>query len=204
MTSDALQLSDIRIRGRRVELNPHDCFACGELNVHGLQLILHVTEELCWTELTLPRRFQGWEGIAHGGIVCTILDELMAWSIVAGDSWAFTARMSVDFRRPIQIGQRIRAEGRLVRTRRRLFDTAARIIAVDGGEVLATAAATYVAAREDQQRALKERYGFRLVQETSDAPERVDASERGDARLRSIRNAAHHDDLPARIRGERT
>ncbi len=35
-----------------------------------------------WTELTSTDRFQGWDGIAHGGILCTILDEVMAWALV--------------------------------------------------------------------------------------------------------------------------
>ena len=59
----------------------------------------------------MPRRFEGWEGIIHGGILCTILDEVMAWALVAQDSWGVTARMSIDFRRPVTVGQAIRAEG---------------------------------------------------------------------------------------------
>ena len=59
----------------------------------------------CWTELEMPRRFEGWEGIIHGGILCTILDEVMAWALVQDDSWGVTARMSVDFRRPVTVGQ---------------------------------------------------------------------------------------------------
>ena len=67
---------------------PHHCFACGTLNIHGLHLELHVEDGRCWTELTLPERFEGWEGIAHGGIVCTILDEVMAWALVDPTSGA--------------------------------------------------------------------------------------------------------------------
>jgi len=69
---------DVRLGGRRIEVAPHNCFACGTLNVHGLHLELHAADDRCWVELTLPERFGGWDGIAHGGIVCTLLDEVMA------------------------------------------------------------------------------------------------------------------------------
>ena len=70
----------------RFEVAPHHCFACGSLNTSGMGLVLHAEPRRCWTELTLERRFEGWDGIAHGGILCTILDEVMAWSLVGEDN----------------------------------------------------------------------------------------------------------------------
>jgi acyl-coenzyme A thioesterase PaaI-like protein len=151
----------------RFEVEPHRCFACGSLSEHGLQLDLHVDGDRCWTELELADRFQGWDGIAHGGIVCTILDEVMAWSLASTDNWGLTARMSVDFKRPVRLGEPIRAEGWITRQRRRLFDTAARLVDAETGELLATAEAIYVAADADRKRELKERYRFRLVPESA-------------------------------------
>ncbi len=147
-----LRYEDFRIR-------PHACFACGEMNEIGLHLKLQLTTGRCWTELEVPQRFEGWEGIIHGGILCTILDEVMAWALVACDSWGVTARMSVDFKKPISVGQKIRAEGWITESRRRIQSTAARIVDAESGVELATAAATYVAAGETRKRELKERYG---------------------------------------------
>src|SRR6188768_3126837 len=109
-------VQDVRIGGRRIEIAPHNCFACGTLNVHGLHLELHAGDDRCWVELSLPERFQGWDDIAHGGIVCTILDEVMAWALIDHDMWGVTARLNVDFRRPVPIGRRIRGEGRVRET----------------------------------------------------------------------------------------
>ena len=47
--------------------------------------------------------------------MCTILDEVMAWALVDHDIWGVTARMSVEFKRPVPIGRPIRAEGRVGR-----------------------------------------------------------------------------------------
>ena len=111
------------------------------LNAHGLHLVLHVAGDTCWTELTLRPDFQGWEGIAHGGIVATILDEVMGWALASADAWGYTARMSIEYKRPVPVGARIRGEGRLVERRRRLLTLTARLADVRTGEILATAEA---------------------------------------------------------------
>ena len=144
----------------RFEVAPHRCFACGTLNEHGMRLDLHVEPGRCWTELTLEQQFQGWDGIAHGGILCTILDEVMAWSLVGEDNWGLTARMNVEFRGPVEVGTRIRAEGWITRTRRRLVDTAGRIVDPTTDKELATATGLYVAADEARKRELRQRYAY--------------------------------------------
>jgi len=159
----------------RFEFEPHNCFACGSLNANGLQLDLHVEPARCWTAFKLDRRFEGWEGIAHGGILCTILDEVMAWALVGEDNWGVTARMNVAFRRPVEVGRTVRAEGWIAQARRRVVDTAARIVDADTGDELATATGVYVAASPDRKRYLRERYAFRPVEATSESPESVDA-----------------------------
>ncbi len=148
----------------RFGFEPHNCFACGTLNAHGLHLELHVDGERCWTDLSIPARFQGWDEIAHGGIVATILDEVMAWSLVDHDNWGLTARMSVDFKQPVRLDRPIRAVGWVTGVRRRLITTAGTIVDATSGQLLATAEATYVAAPEERKRELKERYGYRPLE----------------------------------------
>jgi acyl-coenzyme A thioesterase PaaI-like protein len=151
----------------RFEISDHNCFACGALNEHGLGLVLHVERARCWTDVTLDRRFEGWDGIAHGGILSTILDEVMAWALVGDDSWGVTARMAVDFRKPVRVGVTFRGEGWIARSRRRVIETQARLIGHDG-DVLATATGTYVAAGADRRAELRARYGFRFVEAAPD------------------------------------
>ena len=157
MTSEARVAQRI---DERFAFEPHNCFACGTLNTGGLHLDLHVDGERCWTDLEIPERFQGWDEIAHGGIVATILDEVMAWSLVDADNWGLTARLSIAFKRPVPLGRPIHAEGWITESRRRVITTAGRMVAGGSGDVLATAEALYVAATDDRKRELKERYGY--------------------------------------------
>jgi acyl-coenzyme A thioesterase PaaI-like protein len=147
----------------RLEVVPHHCFACGSLNVHGIGLILHVEPDRAWTETSLGARFQGWDEIAHGGIVATILDEVMAWSLAAADDWGVTARMAIEYRKPVPLDTMIRADGWITRKRRRIIDTEARIIDRATEAVLATASGVYVAADEERKAQLRARCGFPAV-----------------------------------------
>ncbi|MFL5643122.1 MAG: PaaI family thioesterase [Chloroflexota bacterium] len=164
MTSEATRTvarPAIETPAGRFEFAPHNCFACGTLNAGGLGLDLHVEPGRSWVDLSLDSRFEGWEGVIHGGILCTILDEVMAWALVGEDNWGVTARMAVDFRRPVTVGTPIHAEGWITRSRRRLADTAGQIVDATTGAQLATATGVYLAANDDRKRDLRERYGYR-------------------------------------------
>jgi acyl-coenzyme A thioesterase PaaI-like protein len=147
--------------GGRFDFAPHNCFGCGTLNAGGLGLALHVEPGRSWTAFTLDRRFEGWEGIIHGGILCTILDEVMAWALVGEDDWGVTARMAVEFRRPVKVGAAVRAEGWTTRSRRRIVDTGGRIVDAESGTELATATGVYLAAGAARKQDLRDRYVFR-------------------------------------------
>jgi acyl-coenzyme A thioesterase PaaI-like protein len=144
----------------RFEVAPHHCFACGTLNTHGMGLALHVEPDRAWTELTLEPRFQGWDGIAHGGILATVLDEVMAWSLAGADNWGVTARMSIEFRKPVPLETPLRAEGWITEQRRRVIDTAGHIVDATSGVEYARATGVYVAADEARKAELRARYNF--------------------------------------------
>ena len=53
------------------------CFACGEKNPIGMHLIFIETPAGLETKYTFPRELQGFKGIAHGGMISLLLDEIM-------------------------------------------------------------------------------------------------------------------------------
>jgi len=174
LTSEAERSSRpaIETPGGRFDFTPHNCFGCGTLNTGGLGMKLHVEPGHSWTTITLDRRFEGWEGIIHGGILCTILDEVMAWALVGGDDWGVTARMAVEFRLPVQVGAAVRAEGWVTRSRRRIVETNGRIVDAESGAELATATGVYLAAGTARKQDLRDRYAYR----PADASEPVDGA----------------------------
>jgi len=156
-----------RDREGAFEFEPHRCFACGELNEQGLRLAIHTDPTGAWTETTLEPRFQGWEAVAHGGIICTLLDEVMAWSVIGRGTWGVTARLNVSFRRPIPVGRAIRAEGHVIDENRRAHRAEGRIVDAATGEILATGESTFVAVPPSEVERLKARYGMRRLPSTA-------------------------------------
>ena len=153
-------------------LAAHRCFACGELNASGIRMPLHMEPDRAWSDLTLDARFQGWEGIAHGGILATLLDEAMAWATASREMFGFTARMTIEYRKPVRVGVPIHVEGRIVGAKRRVIRTEASIVDPGTGEILARAEGVYVAAPEDSAQDMRARYRFRGAVDASDGSRR--------------------------------
>ena len=108
------------------------CFACGAQNPYGLKLNFRVEEDCFVAETVLAREYQGYTGVAHGGIVSTMLDEAMGGYLVALGEKALTGRLAVRYRHPTPIGEKLRIEGRIEARRSRFMKMKARIILEDG------------------------------------------------------------------------
>jgi len=93
--------------------NPEKCFGCGPLNREGLQLSFTYNGGLAKAETCLPDHYQGYPGIAHGGIVSTLLDEAMAQVLMFRGILAVTARLEVRFKKPVPLQEEIRVRGEM-------------------------------------------------------------------------------------------
>lgn len=113
------------------------CFACGPENPHGLRLHDFHQEGDEYVVTFVPQRHhQGWQGITHGGIVATLLDEVMTRMIYDQGRAAVTAEIRVRYHRALPTGEPVQARareietrGRLVRTRSQLSDRQGTLIA---------------------------------------------------------------------------
>lgn len=90
------------------------CFACGEKNPHGLGMRVEYQGQRAVCRLSLPEHFQGWANIAHGGVVLTILDEIMAYAVLRFAGQGVTIGMESSFRKPVPLGREIVASGWVV------------------------------------------------------------------------------------------
>jgi acyl-coenzyme A thioesterase PaaI-like protein len=96
------------------------CFVCGRENPVGLKV--HWDEDSERQEIraavTLPEHFNGYPGVAHGGIVAAVLDETAGRSILMDGGFEdlmVTAKLEVVYRRPTPTGVPLLAVGRLLR-----------------------------------------------------------------------------------------
>lgn len=89
-----------------------ECFGCGADNPHGLQLKYECDGTRLRSQLTLEKRFRGWSNLIHGGILSTILDETMGWTVFClTRKFMLTKGMQVHFIKPIRIGTPVTVTG---------------------------------------------------------------------------------------------
>ncbi|MFN2450631.1 MAG: PaaI family thioesterase [Candidatus Baltobacteraceae bacterium] len=67
----------------------------------------------------LRAEFQGWQGIAHGGIGLALLDEAMAHAAGAAGYRGLTASINARFRRPVPLQEELDVRARVRWMRRK-------------------------------------------------------------------------------------
>jgi uncharacterized protein (TIGR00369 family) len=151
--------------GRRYAFADHNCFACGDKNPIGMRLHIELSEGTATTTWTPGKDFVGWEDKVHGGLLATLLDEVMAWAPSSYDSWAVTAEMNIRFRSPANPGETLTARGWVDQRRRRIYHVRGEVRGQDG-RVVADAQGRFLGASPTQKAGLKERYGIGATETT--------------------------------------
>ncbi len=96
----------------------HNCFGCSPINPSGLQMKFYANDLRVFSEVTVPQHLCGWNNLIHGGVLSTILDEIMSWSaIYLLKRITLTKSMTIDFLKPVYIDQILRAEGNVLEVR---------------------------------------------------------------------------------------
>ncbi len=94
------------------------CFACGPANPAGLRMRFAAGRDRVVSYLTVPDHLRGWSTMVHGGVVSTILDEIMSWSAIHRfKSVILTKSLSVAFKKPVHVGQPLKAVGTVLEIR---------------------------------------------------------------------------------------
>ena len=125
------------------------CFACGTDNNCGLKLSIEAKKGEALTVFVLDERYEGWKGIAHGGIIATILDEVMAWAVISLGHAALTAALEIRYRSPMFIGKSYRAIAKVKEGKNRKFIVESFIEGIQGDKI-AEAKGVYVRVPEEK------------------------------------------------------
>jgi uncharacterized protein (TIGR00369 family) len=132
---------------------PHtrSCFVCGESNPAGLNLRFETDEQIVRTRFTPRPEHVGFKQIIHGGIIATLLDEVMAWACAIGTKrFGFCVEMSVRFVKSTRPAEELVVTGELAENRRnKIFNARAEVRNL-AGEIIATATGTYLPIKESE------------------------------------------------------
>ena len=88
------------------------CFGCGATNPIGLHMEFLTDGLRVYSFLTVPLAMAGWDRTVHGGVIATILDEIMGWSVIyLLQKIGVTKSMTVDFMKPLRVGEPLTVVG---------------------------------------------------------------------------------------------
>ena len=99
-----------------MELRDDDvCFVCGKKNAEGLKLnfVLDKEKKIMETVFTTEEWQQGYAEIIHGGIIATLLDEVMGKLAFELGINAVTAKLSVRFQKPVGLNDKLLVKGQI-------------------------------------------------------------------------------------------
>jgi hypothetical protein len=121
------------------------CFACGTANPIGLDLCFYRSGENVCSDITLGKYHEGWDNMAHGAIVSTLLDEVMSWTIIYFRRVFFvTRKMEVKYIKPVLIGVPHTVKGRLGKERKQPFIGVEAELLDNKGQILSRAKGDFV------------------------------------------------------------
>ena len=154
-----------------------NCFICGIENELGVKVRFYETDARELVAIFTPRdEHQSYPNRLHGGVSCAILDETIGRSVAIGSEemiWGVTTEITMKYRRPVPLGQELKAVGRITYKKGRFFEGEGELILPDG-KVAVSAKGKYIVVSEDKmvdQQFLDEEWGLDMP---GDDPEVID------------------------------
>lgn len=127
-----------------LEHESNGCFVCGPGNPIGLHLKFRLDGEICRSEFTADSRHAGYRNVTHGGIIFSLLDDVMAnWLWLQGIQ-CFTAKAEIRYRAQLPVAVQVRLEGRCLKRKGRLALMEGKVIRSDTEETVAEATASFM------------------------------------------------------------
>lgn len=112
------------------------CFGCGKGNPIGLKLQFVNDGGIARAEFTPGKFHQGWDGITHGGILYTLLDEASGYAIMYAGLNCITAKSEVRFNCMAPTNKPLKILARITRQTTRLVETEATLSLEDDTTIM--------------------------------------------------------------------
>ena len=115
--------------------NSDMCFVCGRQNPVGLYMTFHHNgQDEVFSDYTVAAKYQGYPGVVHGGILASMLDEVVARVSMIEDPHHFmmSVKLAVQYRHPVPVETPLKVVGKIIRLRGRLGKAEGKISLPDG------------------------------------------------------------------------
>lgn len=122
----------------------HHCFGCSPINPSGLQMNFFTNDSAVFSDVMVPEHLCGWNNLIHGGILSTILDEIMSWAaIYLLKRITLTKSMTIEFLKPVYIDHTLKAEGKVLELKGKHEAVMEGILSKDDGSICTRSTANF-------------------------------------------------------------
>ncbi len=126
------------------------CYVCGTKNSQGLKLKFHKEDNKVVTEFISSDNHQGYKGVVHGGILCTLLDEAMGWApTLVTQRMTVSAELNFRFIKSVPIGRKLIIKAQAEEIHRRLYKSTGQITDEEG-TVYVTGSGKFIPLTEEE------------------------------------------------------
>jgi len=107
------------------------CFVCGKKNPIGLKQDFSFDGKTIKTDFIPRKEHQGYFNIVHGGIISTLLDEVMVKLAIEMGMPSVTARMDVRLRKALEVGRKITVQAEILSDAKKVLEVYAKAVTED-------------------------------------------------------------------------
>ena len=120
------------------------CFVCGPDNPIGLKVIFQIEAGKCVGEFVPQKEHAGFRNITHGGILFSLLDDVMANFLWLQGEQCFTARADIRYRDQLEVGQLVQLISWCEKRKGRLAQMRGEIVRLSDQVTVAEASGTFM------------------------------------------------------------
>lgn len=126
------------------------CFACGQENPDGLKLQFTYSTDgnKVETAFTPDEKYQGWKGLVHGGIIITLLDEVMAKAAVKKGFNVLTGEITAKLRNPAHVMEPLRCVAQIEAVKRKVIYASSTVYKENGAIVALAKSKMFITSRK--------------------------------------------------------
>jgi acyl-coenzyme A thioesterase PaaI-like protein len=120
-----------------------DCFGCGDNNASGFHLVVWRAGDEIHTDFAFDERYMGGPGLAHGGAIAGVCDELLGFTVWLIGAPAVTRALTIDYLAPVPLREIHRITAKVDMEKGRAIHVSAKGVS-SGGKLSFTASGIYV------------------------------------------------------------
>ena len=133
-----------------------NCFVCGKDNPIGLNITFFRDQDKVRAEFIPESKHQGFKEIVHGGILFSILDEIMGrTAVIAKGVMTMTVEINIKYRKKALVGENIIFIAQMTKDLGRMIEAQAEARSEDG-TLLIEAKGKFIVISKEMQREVEE------------------------------------------------